>query len=97
LLLELQTRDLIACWSDASVIERDIGCTTAVESGQNPLVKECCALLPIMFVAEVEKWREPGKGEGERLNPVNTFSGISFVISLHTSDPRSPPSTGGFP
>jgi hypothetical protein len=48
-------------------------------------------------VAEVEKWREPGKGEGERLNPVNTFSGISFVISLHTSDPRSPPSTGGFP
>ena len=54
----LLTRDLIACWSDASVIERDIGCTTAVESGQNSLVKKDCAVIPVIVVGEVEKWRE---------------------------------------
>jgi hypothetical protein len=30
-------------------------CTTPVESGQNPLVKKDCAVIPIIIAAEVEK------------------------------------------
>ena len=67
----------------ASAAERDVGCTTPVESGQNPLVKKDYAVIPIMFVPEVKKWRQPGKGEAERIIPVSSFSGNSKVIFLH--------------
>jgi hypothetical protein len=58
-----------------------------VESGQNPLVKKDCAVIPVIVVPEVEKWWEPGKGEVERLNPVKPFFGNSNVISLHILNP----------
>jgi hypothetical protein len=54
-----------------------------VESGQNPLVKECYDLIPIIIVGEGEKWREQGKGDEGRIIPVMCVSGNSFVISLN--------------
>ena len=51
-------------------------------------IKKDCVVIPIMFVAEVEKWREPGKGEVWGIIPVRLFYGNSNVISLHTPNPR---------
>jgi hypothetical protein len=59
-----------------------------VESGQNPLVKKDCALLPIIILAEVEKRREPGKGEAKEIIPIRPIFGNSNVISLYTTNPR---------
>ncbi len=68
----------------ASADQRRVNCTTPVESGQKPLVKKDCAVIPVIVVGEVEKWRELGKREPEGIIPVIPFSGISNVIPLNT-------------